>query len=168
MARIIRLEDLKKVQEKYVHPYMRYVNFHLLVIVIAFVMWCFAILMMTSHYLGLRSWILSFFLSYCTLKYVFTFIREVDKRFHTNVTDMIEDNATFYEGSFIADLQKQAFSWDFICSTINITATLLLPHFQSIMNLSFADLVSGVLEAVRNQVISSVAIDCIEAHRVSR
>lgn len=74
----------------------------------------------------------------------------------------------FYEGSFIADLQKQASFWDFTVSTINITATLLLPHFQSIMNLSFADLVSGVLEAVRRQVALLTVADCIETHCVSR
>ncbi len=116
----------------------------------------------------MRSWILSLFFSYCTLKYLFTFIRKVDKYFHTNVTDMIEDNTMFYEGSFIADLQKQASFWDFTVSTINITATLLLPHFQSIMNLSFADLVSGVLEAVRRQVALFLIVDCVEAHCVSR
>lgn len=38
MARIIRLEDLKRANEKYVHPYLRYVNFYLLVILIAFVL----------------------------------------------------------------------------------------------------------------------------------
>ena len=58
----------------------------------------------------MNSWILSFFFSYCTLKYIFTFVRNVDKHFHTNFTDMIEDNTMFYEGSFIADLQKQVMS----------------------------------------------------------
>ena len=56
--------------------------------------------------MGLKDWIVSFFLSYCTLKYLFSIIRQVDKYFHTNVTDVIEDNTMFYEGSFMADLEK--------------------------------------------------------------
>ena len=45
---------------------------------------------------------------------------------------------------------------DLNCSAVNITATLLLPHFQSIMNLSFSELISGVMEAIRRQVSSGL------------
>ena len=62
------------------------------------------------RWLGLKQYILCFFVSYCTLKYLFSIIRQVDMHFDTNVTDIIEDNTMFYEGSFMADLQKY-YSW---------------------------------------------------------
>lgn len=37
-------------------------------------------------------------------------------------------------------------------SALNLIATLLLPHFKSIMKLSFSSLITGVLDAVRKQV----------------
>ncbi|KAK8794485.1 hypothetical protein WA171_003607 [Blastocystis sp. BT1] len=131
MARFFRFSDLKAASEKYVHPYIRYFNFYLVVV-------CLALFL---RWLGLRYLIISLFVSYCTLKYIFSIIRKVDTYFHTNVTSVIEDNTVFYEGSFIADLQ----------SALNIIVTLLLPHFSSILNLPLPQLLTGIIDAVKIQ-----------------
>ena len=54
---------------------------------------------------GLKSWILALIFSYCTLKYVFSIIRQVDKHFNTEITKIIEDNPMFYEGPFKSHLK---------------------------------------------------------------
>lgn len=76
----------------------------------------------------------------------------MDTYFHTNVTTVIEDNTVFYEGSFIADLQRFICGLFIISSAINIIVTLLLPHFSSILNLSLPQLMTGIIDAVKIQV----------------
>ena len=39
MARILRLADIKRLGDRYVHPYLRYVNFYLLVVANALVLY---------------------------------------------------------------------------------------------------------------------------------
>ena len=152
MARFFRFSDLKAASEKYVHPYIRYFNFYLVVVCLALFLSLWILILIYRRWLGLRSFIISLFVSYCTLKYIFSIIRKVDTYFHTNVTSIIEDNTVFYEGSFIADLQRFVSCVFMIISALNIIVTLLLPHFSSILNLSLPQLLTGIIDAVKIQV----------------
>lgn len=152
MARLFRFSDLREASEKYVHPYIRYFNFYLVVVCLALFLSLLIFILTCRRWLGLRYIIISLFVSYCTLKYIFSIIRKVDTYFHTNVTSVIEDNTVFYEGSFIADLQRFASCVVVIISALNIIVTLLLPHFSTILNLPLPQLVTGIIEAVKIQV----------------
>ena len=152
MVRFFHVKDLKEINRRYTSSYFRYLNFYLVVTVIALFLYSIeSVLESCRKWAGLRSWVLSFFFSYCSLKYVFSIIRQVDKYFDTDFTDIIEDNTMFYEGSFMADLRKLVYLTFVMHSMLNTIATLLLPHFRSIMNLSFPELINGILEASRRQ-----------------
>ena len=152
-------KDLKEISRRRTSSYFRYLNFYLVVIVIALFLYSIeSALKLCRKWYGLRSWMLSFLFSYCSLKYVFSIIRQVDKYFDTDFTDIIEDNTMFYEGSFMADLRKLAYLTFVIHSMLNTIATLLLPHFRSVMNLSFPELINGILEASRRQVDFSTGL----------
>ena len=106
MSNLYSTKEGRGAQKSSTHSYSRYIYFYLIVL---FVAKCLYLYMFTlsndSKLAGLRSWIVAYIFSYCTLKYVFSIIRQVDKHFHTDITKVVEDSPLFYEGSFMSDLK---------------------------------------------------------------
>ena len=106
MSNLYSTKEGRGAKKSSTHSYTRYIYFYLIVL---FVAKCLYLYMFTlsndSKLAGLRSWIVTYIFSYCTLKYVFSIIRQVDKHFHTDITKVVEDSPLFYEGSFMSDLK---------------------------------------------------------------